>query len=141
MSFSWFYFIAQTRATWMMPAVISVIYALVMLLIFLILIPILGIIFSDELQAYFDKLAQQKHQEPVDCTTVLSILWICLAILTGPFWFIKLTISIHTIYRSTNIIISVSFFSDWFTVIQYYITAIVVSLCDSIDFQEFNNSA
>lgn len=72
----------------MLPAVILVIYALIMLLIFLVLIPILGMVFIDNLQHFLDKIAQKNHQAPVDGTLVLSILWVFFAIITGSFWVI-----------------------------------------------------
>lgn len=77
------FLILQKRTSWMLPAVILVIYGLIMLLISLILVPILGIIFNDKLQEYLDKTAEQKHQVPVDGTIVLSIFWVFLAIFTG----------------------------------------------------------
>lgn len=69
----------------MLPAVTLTIYALIMLLMLLILIPILSAIFIDKFQEFVDKIVQQKHLEPVDGTMVLSFIWIFIAIITGLF--------------------------------------------------------
>lgn len=83
----------------MLPAVILVIYALIMLLVFLVLIPILGMIFRDKLQEYLDQIAQQKHQESVDVTVVLSVIWIVFAVVTGLCWPFYTVPRSSTIYR------------------------------------------
>lgn len=67
----------------MLPAVIVVIIGLILEFIVLILLPILGAIYCDDIQKALDDKAKQNHTEPVRASIILCGLWIFLAIVTG----------------------------------------------------------
>lgn len=67
----------------MLPAVIVAIIGLILELMFLILLPILGAIYYDDIQNSLDDKARRDHTEPLDASIILCSIWILFAIWTG----------------------------------------------------------
>lgn len=70
----------------MLPAVCLAIFGLCVFLLFLIVIPIVGAAFGDELKKALDEESQKNQQEPTGSLAVtLIVAWIFMAICAGSF--------------------------------------------------------
>lgn len=74
----------------MLPAVCLALFGLCLLLLLLVLIPILGAVFKDEVKKALDEEAQKKQQEEqtVSIAAVLIVAWFIVAICAGLFTFL-----------------------------------------------------
>lgn len=79
----------------MIPGVCLAIFGLCVLLLILILIPIVGAAFSDDVKKAMDEEAQKNQQEPTgSVAAALIVAWIFLAICAGLFRMFHFPISI-----------------------------------------------
>lgn len=70
----------------MLPAVIITVANFIILTFFLMIcLPIFGIAYSESIQLYLNKLAEEHRTEPLTDTVLMIVLWLIIAILTG--WF------------------------------------------------------
>lgn len=68
----------------MIPAVCLVIFGLCFLLLLLIIIPIAGAAFSDDIKKALEKDAEERHEEQTaSVSVVLIVLWFIIAICAG----------------------------------------------------------